>query len=194
VEWLANDPGRAQGAWPALLPSEAVSLEGWEQGAKVDRPALRFHELFERLIDTADQRDRPAVITQAGALSYGALEREANAIAHGLLLRGTAAGSVIGVLTGRSASLPAAVLGIWKAGATYLPLSADLPQDRLAFMARDAGVAHLIALDGLSVPPGLPRGPPTSSTPRAPPASPRVRSSATTPTSTRCWAPARPMA
>jgi amino acid adenylation domain-containing protein/thioester reductase-like protein len=156
AEWLANDPARAQEALPALLPGEATLLEGWEQGAKVGRPALRLHELFERARDAPDQRDRPAVITQAGALSYGALEREANALAHGLLLRGAVAGSVIGVLTGRSANLPAAVLGIWKAGATYLPLSADLPQERLAFMARDAGVAHLIALDGLSVPPGLP--------------------------------------
>ncbi len=155
AEWLANDPTRAHGTCPALLPGEAALLEGWEQGAKVGRPALCLHELFERLLDTPGQRDRPAVITQAGALSYGALEREANALAHALLLRGAATDSVIGVLTGRSANLPAAVLGIWKAGGTYLPLSAELPQDRLAFMARDAGVAHLIALDGLSVPPGL---------------------------------------
>ena len=55
------------------------------------------------------------------------LEREANAIAHSLLLRGAVPGSVVGVLTGRSANLPAAVLGIWKAGAIYLPLAADLP-------------------------------------------------------------------
>ncbi len=156
AEWLANDRARAQDALPALLPGEAALLEGWEQGAKIGRPALRFHELFERALDAPDQRDRPAVITQAGALSYRALEREANALAHALLLRGAAAGRVVGVLTGRSANLPAAVLAIWKAGGTYLPLSADLPQERLAFMARDAGAAHLVALDGLSVPPGLP--------------------------------------
>ena len=46
----------------------------------------------------------------------------------------------MGVLTGRSANLPAALLGIWKAGATYLPLAADLPPERLEYMARDARV------------------------------------------------------
>jgi len=107
---------------PALLPREAALLEGWEFGAPVPRPALRYHELFERVIDqSTDQGARPAVITQTGSTTYAALEREANSIAHDLLRRGVAAGSVIGVLTGRSANLPAAVLGIWKAGATYLP-------------------------------------------------------------------------
>jgi amino acid adenylation domain-containing protein/thioester reductase-like protein len=159
AEWLAlenaDEPARI--ALPALLPHESALLEEWEQGAKVARPALRFHQLFERLLDSPNQCDRPAVITQTGVLSYGALEREANAIAHRLLLHGAAAGCIVGVLTGRSANLPAAVLGIWKAGATYLPLSADLPQDRLACMAGDAGATLLIALDGQEVPPALTR-------------------------------------
>jgi amino acid adenylation domain-containing protein/thioester reductase-like protein len=159
AEWLAEDPARAEHAPPDLLPREAAMLAGWEQGAAVVRPQLRFHELFERLLDTcAGQKDRPAVLTPAAVTTYDALEREANAIAHGLLARGAAAGAVVGVLTGRSAHLPATVLGIWKAGATYLPLAAGLPTDRLDFMARDAGIAYCIALDGLAVPPALALG------------------------------------
>ena len=154
--WLAEAPERAQEALPSLLSHETALLETWEQGAKVARPPLRFHELFERVLDTPNQCDRPAIVTKAGITTYGALEREANAIAYCLLLRGAAPGIVIGVLTERSANLPAAVLGIWKAGATYLPLDADLPPARLAFMARDAAISLLIALDGLQAPPGLP--------------------------------------
>ena len=153
--WLAEDRRRAQEAWPQVLPRETALLESWEQGAIVPRPALRFHELFERVLDTPGQGDRPAVITEAAITTYSALEREANAIAHSLLLRGATPGTAVGVLTGRSANLPAAVLGIWKAGATYLPLAADLPPERLDFMARDAGITLLIALDGLAIPPTL---------------------------------------
>ena len=155
AEWLAEDRERANESFPALLPREAALLDSWEQGAKITRPELGFHQLFERVADAPGQRERPAVISQARTLSYGALELEANAIANSLLLRGAAPGCVIGVLTGRSANLPAAVLGIWKAGATYLPLAADLPAERLAFMARDAGAALLIALDGIALPPAL---------------------------------------
>ena len=146
--WLAEDRGRAREALPGLLPRETALLEAWEQGARIARPTLRFHELFERVHDLPGQCDRAAIITETSTTTYGALEQEANAIAHGLLLRGAAPGTAVGVLTGRSANLPAAVLGIWKAGATYLPLAADLPPERLAFMARDAHATLLIALDG----------------------------------------------
>ena len=155
ANWLAESRDHAREPFPGLLPREAALLEGWEQGASVERPALAFHQLFERVLDTPGQDERPAVIGQNGTVTYGELEREANAIAHSLLLRGVAPGSVIGVLTGRSANLPATVLGIWKAGATYLPLAADLPPERLAFIARDTEAALLIALDGIAVPPAL---------------------------------------
>lgn len=156
ARWLAENGARAQESWPALLPSEETLLQSWEYGTAVSRPALRFHELFENVLDAPGQAGRPAVISKALTLTYGALEREANAIAHALLQRGAGVGSVVGVLTGRSVNLPAAVLGIWKAGATYLPLAVELPPDRLAFVARDAGISHLIALDGLVVPTALP--------------------------------------
>ena len=58
----------------------------------------------------------------------------------------------VGVLTGRSLALPETVLSIWKAGGCYLPLVGDLPADRLAFMARDAGIRVLMVLDGHAVP------------------------------------------
>ena len=155
ASWLAEDFERAREVLPPLLPREAALLEGWEQGAHSPRPALRFSELFEHVAEA--NADRPAVIADSGITTYGALEREANTIAHTLLARGVVPGSAVGVLTERSPSLPAAVLGIWKAGAIYLPLAADLPPERLAFIARDGGAAVLMALDGLPVPPALER-------------------------------------
>jgi len=155
--WLAEDRRRAQEPLPVLLPAEAALLETWELGPPAARPALRFHELFERVLDDPNtgQGARPAIVTEGAITTFDALEREANAIAHGLLLRGAVPGSCVGVLTGRSANLPAAVLGIWKAGGIYVPLAADLPEERLAFMARDAGIAQFIVLDGLAAPPAL---------------------------------------
>jgi non-ribosomal peptide synthetase component F len=61
----------------------------------------------------------------------------------------------VAVLTECSPDLPATVLGIWKAGAAYLPLARELPAERLAFMVRDAGVRVLIVLDGAMVPDAL---------------------------------------
>lgn len=152
--WLTEDLGRAETTLPGLLPQETAQLENWEYGPRIARPLVRFHELFEQRLDLheKDLRTHPAILTLTSKRTYAELERDANALAHTLILHGAERGSTVGVLTERSAALPAAVLGIWKAGATYLPLSADLPPERLAFMAKDAGLTHLIVLDGLVVP------------------------------------------
>lgn len=153
ADWLTESPERAQSLLPRLLPQEAELLEVWEYGPQVERPSLRFHELFEQRLD--GRGNHPAVLTQSSQQTYAEIEHDANTLAHALIQDGVERGSVIGVLTERSAALPAAILGIWKAGATHLPLSADLPPERLAFMAKDAGLTHLVVLDGLAVPPEL---------------------------------------
>lgn len=154
ARWLGDDAARAEVVPPALLPEEEATLAAWEHGPAAERPALPFHALFERLIDRpgTGQGGRPAVIGADRVLTYRAVEAEANAIAHALRECGAERGSVVGVLTGRSPNLPAALLGVWKAGAVYLPLAADLPAERLAFIAGDAGAALLLALDGVAVP------------------------------------------
>jgi len=154
ARWLGEEIGRAEAPLPPLLPAEAAWLNGCEQGEAVPRPPLRFNQMFEQVLDRGGdgQGGRPAILTPAGTVTYAALEQEANIIAHALRARGVGAGAVVGVLTERSAALPAAILGLWKVGAIYLPLAADLPPERLGLIAADAGAADLIALDGLAVP------------------------------------------
>jgi len=157
AHWLAEKSEHAAIPLPELLPEEERMLASWQQGEIVERPHLRFHELFERIADRPDQADRAAVITSESRLSYRSLDEEANAIAHALLQRGATRGSVVAVLTDRSSQLPATLLGIWKSGAVYLPLSMELPPERMSFMATDGGVSHLIVLDGIAIPEELDR-------------------------------------
>ncbi|MCZ9341723.1 AMP-binding protein, partial [Streptomyces sp. TRM76130] len=42
---------------------------------------------------------------------------------------------------GRGTDMIVAILGVWKAGAAYVPLDPEHPADRLAFMTRDSGAA-----------------------------------------------------
>lgn len=155
ARWLAADPGRATQTLPFLLPEEELLLSKWEHGENIQRPDMCFHELFEMVADRLGQGDRPAIITDESSISYRDLEEEANSVAHALLQRGVGCNSIVAVLSGRSAHLPAAALAVWKSGATYLPLAFDLPPERLAFIARDAGVSQLIVLDGVGVPSSL---------------------------------------
>src|SRR6266545_986347 len=53
-------------------------------------------------------------------------------------------GARVGVAMERSAELVVAFLGVLKAGAAYVPLDPGYPEDRLAFMREDSGVAVVL--------------------------------------------------
>ncbi|MEA1673116.1 non-ribosomal peptide synthetase, partial [Nitrospirillum sp. BR 11163] len=145
--------GAAGQPLPLLLPEEEARLAGWEQGPELVPPAPRFDRLFQDL--ARSQPDAPALITAAGMRTYAEMEAEVSALAAALTARGLRRGQVVGILTDRSPALPAAALAVWRAGGCYVPLTSDLPGDRLAFIAQDAGAQMILALDGHTPPDAL---------------------------------------
>src|SRR4051812_17203689 len=89
--------------------------------------------------------DRPALSFEKRIVSYGELNERANQVAHALIRRGIGPESLVGVCLHRSPELIIALLGVWKAGAAYVPLDPDYPAERLAFMVSDSGMRLLIA-------------------------------------------------
>ena len=87
-----------------------------------------------------------AVLDAKESLTYLALERLSNRIANALRFR-QCSGMPVGVLMERSVRLPAALLGILKAGGHYLPLDPGFPRDRLRFLLEDSEAA-LVITDG----------------------------------------------
>jgi non-ribosomal peptide synthetase-like protein len=87
---------------------------------------------------------RVAVEVGSVRLTYAELDRRANRLAHLLLERGVCEGTRVGILLGRSEETYAAILGVLKAGAAYVPLDPAFPADRLDYIVRDAGVRDLV--------------------------------------------------
>ncbi len=87
-----------------------------------------------------------------GAITYAELDACANQIAAVLRGRGVGAETVVGVHGRRSWKSVAVIFGIFKAGATYLPLDPDYPGDRLRFMIADAGCRLLFSESSASLP------------------------------------------
>jgi pyochelin synthetase len=77
-------------------------------------------------------------------MSYAALLNAADRLAAGLLSRGLAEESRIGVALPRGIPMAAALLGILRAGAAFVPLDPALPASRLHRMAARAGVAFVL--------------------------------------------------
>ncbi len=113
----------------------------------------KIHVCFKTLAQ--ERPSAPAVINDDGVLTYAELDAAADTLILELHNRGIDAQEAIGVLVERSARLPAAFLAILGAGGVYVPMVANLPADRLANFARQAGIRRLIALDGIEPPAAL---------------------------------------
>lgn len=76
--------------------------------------------------------------------TYTKLNARANQLAHHLIGVGVGAEDRVGILLDRSAVMVLALLGVLKTGGCYVPLDPQYPQERLAFMAGDAGLKVLL--------------------------------------------------
>ncbi|HEX5871555.1 MAG TPA: AMP-binding protein, partial [Longimicrobium sp.] len=77
-------------------------------------------------------------------VSYAALDRRANRIAHHLIGLGIGPETRVGVLMERTPALVATLLGVLKAGAAYVPLDPRNPPARLAAMVRASGARAVL--------------------------------------------------
>ncbi|HEX8695785.1 MAG TPA: amino acid adenylation domain-containing protein [Longimicrobium sp.] len=118
-------------------------LEEWGAGPALDVPSAPLHRRFEA--QAARTPDALAVVAGSGRLTYREMDAWANRIAAELRSRGAAPGAIVGVALERSAAMVAALLGILKSGAAYLPLDPSYPAERVAFMLEDSGAALVLA-------------------------------------------------
>ena len=79
------------------------------------------------------------------SLSYGELNARANQLAQRLMRAGIGRQSVVAVWADRSIEMLIGVLGIWKAGAAYLPLDPAHPPERLRAMLAEARPMRVVS-------------------------------------------------
>ena len=87
---------------------------------------------------------RVAVKGRTRVLTYEALDREANSIAHAILDQRALVKEQIGLLVEQERAIPA-ILGVLKAGKTYVPLDPSYPLDRLSYILRDCEIGTIVA-------------------------------------------------
>ena len=100
-------------------------------------PPRAIHELVEAQIDRCPEA--LAICDEHDQITYGDLERRANAIAQALnpLVRSN---DIVAICMDRSAAAIVAMLGVLKAGGAFVYLDPHLPRDRVEAIIRDARV------------------------------------------------------
>lgn len=118
-----------------------------DQLSSPDSPCLsvspdRWTDKFGRLARLHPART--AVISGPNSLSYGELSARSNQIANLLRSHGIGRGKFVGLGLHRSLDLPAALLGILKSGAAYVPLDPGYPAARIEQMIASAKLEHVV--------------------------------------------------
>ncbi|MCP5052114.1 MAG: amino acid adenylation domain-containing protein, partial [bacterium] len=111
------------------------------------------HQLFEEQVErTADHIALAGQTTTKddASITYGQLNEKSNQLALLLKEKGVFPGTIIGIMVGRCVEMIIGIFGILKAGAAYLPIDPDYPEERVDYMLRDSG-AKIIVANGLMV-------------------------------------------
>ncbi|WP_185754363.1 non-ribosomal peptide synthetase [Luteibacter sp. 9135] len=154
---LAWEDDRPIGTYRLPTVAEADKLLGdWSGSTSPLRRGVRLHQLFEEQV--ARTPDAIAVACGDQVVTYEALDAQASRVARRLGALGVGPERFVGVCHSRTPQMLAAILGILKSGAAYVPLDPAYPAARIQYILGDAGVEAVLA-DGpgrLALPAGTP--------------------------------------
>ena len=94
------------------------------------------HELFEEQVERMPEKT--ALIFGENVFTYSQLNAMVNGLAWNLKKKGVGSGDIVGILAKRSYEIVIAILAILKAGAAYLPIDCNYPQDRIDMIIKDS--------------------------------------------------------
>jgi amino acid adenylation domain-containing protein len=149
---FSGDGDRRIGDVPLADEEERRRIDAWNR-TNEPVPAACIHHLFER-----QARERPAATAVVSAdveVAYGELNARANHIARRLRRLGAGPETRVGVCMRRTPEMVAALLGVLKSGAAYVPLDPSHPPARIEQILR-AARATAVLTDAASRP-ALPR-------------------------------------
>ncbi|WP_261887409.1 non-ribosomal peptide synthetase [Vibrio aerogenes] len=130
-----------------LLPEERTQILAQWNNTQVPYPAeFCAHELFEHYAASAP--DSLAVVCHHHRMTYGELNAQANQLARYLRKLGVGPEKRVALCFDRGSGLIVAMLATLKAGAGYVPLDPNYPQERIQYILEDSTPDALLT-DGI---------------------------------------------
>ena len=140
---IIEDPSAKIGALPLMTASERHRvLHEWNETTVPYPRDAPVQQVFE---EQALARDGETALRWGkDRMTYGELNRKANRLARYLQRHGAGPESPVAICLERSPGMIVAMLGILKAGGTYIPLDPALPRKRIELIVREAGVRLIL--------------------------------------------------
>lgn len=133
IEAIVHNP-EAEVSELSILPASEYDwyVRNYNQTEKDYPKSKVIHQLFEE--QAKNSPEAIAVEFEGAVLTYKELNNRANKLAQILRAKGINTNGVVGVLLPRSPELIITILGVLKAGASYLPLDTELPEERVNYI------------------------------------------------------------
>jgi amino acid adenylation domain-containing protein len=139
---IATNPDQRVGDIALEDEAERQLIDQWSRPTAIYPREKTVHELFEEQVFKAPTKT--ALLFQNEQITYGELNEHANQIAQQLRASGVQTGDFVGVCLDRSPNLIAALIGILKVGAAFVPFEASYPKSRLEYLFTDSAVRVLV--------------------------------------------------
>ena len=150
-----DQPDTPVGSLP-LLSAGGLDRIAASQGATVAGAPSHVADLIRARAASTPQ----AIAVRAGerTLRYGDLWTRSESLARALIDAGIERHDLVGLCLDRDLDLIVAVMGIWRAGAAYVPLLPDLPTARLEQLVKESGARVVVTDTALRerIPAGMP--------------------------------------
>jgi amino acid adenylation domain-containing protein len=99
-------------------------------------------DLFEEQVSKTP--DNIAVVFEDKELTYGELNEKSNQLAHYLREQGVREETLVPICVDRGLEMLISILGILKAGGTYVPIDPAYPQERISYMLTDTAAQLVV--------------------------------------------------
>ncbi|MGW0696806.1 amino acid adenylation domain-containing protein [Streptomyces sp. NPDC002738] len=151
---VAADPDLPVGRIGILGDSERRSILHEWNDRPLTAPPTTVPALFEEQVRRSP--DAPAIVSEGVELTYAQANAEANRLARLLVAHGAGPERFVALALPRTAHTLLAILAVHKAGAGYLPLDPDGPDDRTLDMLDETDPVLVVTTSALAgaLPPG----------------------------------------
>lgn len=145
---IAEQPSMPIKSLSILPPSERKTLLHDWLGESVSYPVhITLQDLFQA--QTSSHPHRIAASHGEESITYAELNKLAGKIAEVLRLSGVVGNDIVGIYHFRGISFLAAVMGVLKSGASFVPIDPTYPMGRVRHMLADSEVGVLISSNTL---------------------------------------------
>lgn len=148
VNEIISDDSKPVKTISIMTPAQALEVKRLRQTAEEDIPVKLYHQGIEHYARLTP--DKIALIASNETLTYDAMNRKMNRIAHALMERGVGKGDAVVILLPRTSYPLLAMYAILKTGAAFIPCDPAYPADRIQLIVEDSEAKYVLTSQELA--------------------------------------------